>query len=62
MRIGDIFAKVAEFMKVYTAYVNNYNEAFKVFTDYIKFPEVSEVPPSLHLPPSLFPSLHFPEF
>lgn len=43
MRIGDIFLKFADFMKVYTAYVNNYNDAFKVFMDYTRLPAVYEV-------------------
>lgn len=49
MRIGDIFVKFADFMKVYTAYVNNYNDAFKVFMDYTPLPAVYEARTSVSL-------------
>ena len=45
MKIGDIFVKFAEFMKVYTAYVNNYNDAFMAFTEFTQRPAVAEVNP-----------------
>lgn len=57
MRIGDIFVKFADFMKVYTAYVNNYNDAFKVFMDYTPLPDVAAVRPTI---PSLYTPLLIP--
>ena len=42
-KMGDIFNKFADFMKVYTAYINNYNEAYKLFSQYTQVPEVAEV-------------------
>lgn len=33
MMMGDVFLKFADFLKVYTSYVNNYNQAFKNLTE-----------------------------
>eukprot|EP01125_Pyxidicula_operculata_P007443 TRINITY_DN2533_c0_g1_i1.p1 TRINITY_DN2533_c0_g1~~TRINITY_DN2533_c0_g1_i1.p1 ORF type:complete len:1306 (-),score=461.85 TRINITY_DN2533_c0_g1_i1:247-4164(-) len=40
MQIGDIFVKMADFLKVYTAYVNNYNQAFQSIIQYSSHPIV----------------------
>lgn len=35
-----------DFMRVYTAYVNNYNDVFRKLTDYADIPEVLSSPTS----------------
>lgn len=34
MRVGDIFVKMVDFLKVYTAYVNNYSKALQTLAEY----------------------------
>jgi hypothetical protein len=41
-KLGDIFLKMTEYLKVYTAYVNNYNDAFNTLTTLMKNPRVQE--------------------
>ncbi|KAF2076978.1 hypothetical protein CYY_001687 [Polysphondylium violaceum] len=38
-KIGDIFCQMTEFLKVYTMYVNNYNNSFKTITECMENPK-----------------------
>ncbi|XP_049849751.1 guanine exchange factor for Rac 30-like [Schistocerca gregaria] len=42
-QLGDIFIYLTDFLKVYTAYVNNYDESISVLQDVSCNPQVSEV-------------------
>lgn len=41
-RLGDIFLRLTDFLKVYTAYVNNYNNSVNTLQEISQIPEVAQ--------------------